>query len=480
MSMAGDAVDAEASDAAGAEASNAVGAEPGGAAGAEEPERAATGSEVELVGRADLAAVGASVLARRMSELGLTDEPRVVWRRPIEECLSVEAREDGALVLHRVGHDGVRIAPVGWVDVATGANVTPHGPYIAADLLLGEASVMRVDPRSGYLIFTDEDHPGRANTVAIDRSSSEVAWGITADRRTATLGYGWPLWAHDDHPDAEVLIPYTTQFTEDIQWQLTDPFSGRAVWIADWMQEDEPDLAAVQDPRQVVLALLPGGGAHEFDGLLGLRAEDGARLWHINYWPLGRRYRPRKHPVYAGRSESCVVLVELVHTPVCRCGEIVPPSPLAERFCENCGRPFDFRASVQVHSRATGELLFARSWPDLNAPVTEVADVVDIRSEVLLTREGSFVRGHSLPEGRQLWSLTPPSATTFHDSGRHPNSRWAWLRDTVDESASLFVHAATGRTLTLHGAVHHTPDDRVVTHVDGELVCWALPGGGGD
>ncbi|MBS2532305.1 hypothetical protein KGQ20_05920 [Catenulispora sp. NF23] len=477
--MAGDAVGGEASGAAGVEAGGVVGGEASGAAGAEEPERAATGSEVALAGVADLAVVGESVLARRMSELGLADEPRVVWRRPIDEDLSVGACEDGTLGLHlvRLAEVGLN-APVGWVDAATGAEVNPLGPYIVAGSVIGPVdTVVRVDPRSGYLVFTDQDHPGRANTVAIGRLSSEVAWMIVADRITKTLGYGWPLWVHDDHPDAEVLIPYATQFTDDFLWQLSDPLSGRPVWGVDWMEELEPPTGAGPDPTQVVLALLPGG-TRGYDGLLGLSAEDGTPLWRLFYTTVGNRYRSRKHPIYAGKSDTCVVFAEVIDEMSCACGEVVVPGGFPERFCESCGQGFDYRVTIQVHNRATGGLLFARSWPDLNAPVTEVADVVDIRSEVLLTREGSFVRGYSLPEGRQLWSLTPPTGTTFHDSGCHPHSRWAWLRGVADASEGLFVHAATGRTLALPGAVHHTPDDRVVTHVDGELVCWALPGGG--
>ena len=464
----------------------------GGDAPAPEPEGGAAGSEVEVAGAAVPASVGDSAWARRMSELGLADEPREVWRRPISERLCVEVRQDSALRLVWAGSE----VPTEVLDSATGEGGLPFYWDIAAAITFaleaqkavghqveGVASdqgpyPQRLDPRSGFLIVTDSGDLSRASTIAVKREGG-AAWEIKPDRITKTLGYGWPLWVHDDHPDAEVLIPYATRFTDDYLWQLSDPFTGRPVWGTDWMQEPQPPDGAGPDPRRVVLALLPGGAPKHYDGLLGLSVEDGTSLWHIDYSALGRRYRYRKHPVYAGKSDHCVVLAELVRIPLCRCGWTLDSRALSQKLCDSCGRPFDFWATVQVHNRANGELLFRREWPDPEAPATEVADVLDIRSDVLLTREGSFVRGHSLPDGRQLWSMTPPTATTFDSSGRRPHSRWAWLRSAQDEY-NVFLHARSGRTLNIPGAFHHTPDDLVITRTDDELVCWALPAGAGD
>ncbi|MEY9928145.1 hypothetical protein ABH926_002779 [Catenulispora sp. GP43] len=35
--------------------------------------------------------------------------------------------------------------------------------------------------------------------------------------------------------------------------------------------------------------------------------------------------------------------------------------------------------------------------------------------------------------------------------------------------------AATGRTLNVPGAIHHTANDHVIARDGGELTCWALP-----
>ncbi|MEY9909037.1 hypothetical protein ABIA35_005271 [Catenulispora sp. MAP12-49] len=440
------------------------------------PESRPAASEVEAFGASALADTGDSPLARRLSELGLHDGPRVVWRRPLAPRLRIRVREDDALLVSMPDD----ATPVAVIDPATGAD-SPPPAECSWPAPVGRLHSVRLDPRSGYVIAGGWNEDGRYTVTAVDPGSGAVVWQNVPFAHGVQSGSGWRSWLADDHPDAEALVTYQFIRGDEPTWQYSDPFTGSQVWTVEWWMHDP--TPPVDDPRDVMIGLWSGASRLGPQGITGLRAEDGAHLWYIEC-DSGRwqRYKKPQHPLYAGKSDHCVVLAELVSgtvdLPTCPCGR--SPDDRLETYCEECGGNFTYAALVHVFDRATGRLLFHREWPDPDAPATAVADVVDIRSDVLLTREGSFVRGHSLPEGRQLWSVVPPIATTFDASGRHPGSRWAWLRPSGPDAGSvapsgLFLHAPTGRTLNVPGAFHHTADDHVITRDGGDLMCWALP-----
>jgi hypothetical protein len=140
---------------------------------------------------------------------------------------------------------------------------------------------------------------------------------------------------------------------------------------------------------------------------------------------------------------------------------------------------------VAVHDRLSGRRLWGQRWPDREPPHTVLGEIADIRGGVVLTREGDFVRARRIEDGQLLWSAVPARHyQRFVWSGRFPASEWAWLARFANSeggyrppmAGDLFVHALTGRTLTIDWALFQTRDDLVLTYADGILTCLALPG----
>jgi hypothetical protein len=144
----------------------------------------------------------------------------------------------------------------------------------------------------------------------------------------------------------------------------------------------------------------------------------------------------------------------------CDCPEPMP-HPDAADACAMCRRQMQFM-TFDVYERGRGTLLWRHRWR--GAPVV-------VRGDVALIREGGEICGYALDDGHLLWREALSEPVWFTGRKVLPGSRWAWL-GKIDR----FVHAASGRMVTLPGAFHQTGDDLVLARTGTTLTCVALPG----
>jgi outer membrane protein assembly factor BamB len=277
----------------------------------------------------------------------------------------------------------------------------------------------------------------------------------------------WFWWLRSSHPDVDLLIPHGPHSSgTPRRLALLDPATGQAKWDIDWSDRVFGNrvfghrLQQAAGSRQVRLAptYLDRGFPGEWEaGLAGIDEADGTLLWHIAYPSVNSG--GWRSPVYLGSSGRYLVLVG------------VP------RLHDDKGR-----ITVAVHDRLTGRLVWDVRWPDRTEPGTPVAGVADICGNIVLTLEGDFLRARRIEDGRQLWSTVPPPRYGLGDQGRAPATQWAWLwhakadpGPAACEGKDLFIHAPTGRYLTISRAFHQTQDDLVLTHAGGMLTCLELP-----
>jgi hypothetical protein len=222
----------------------------------------------------------------------------------------------------------------------------------------------------------------------------------------------------------------------------------------------------------------------------GLDIGDGTVLWNTRPIPeTAVSYGPAGHHVVRLLYRSPPLLDDRW---LCEC-QPSTPSDDEPNECRSCGRPLSPWMPVEVRDRTSGRRLWTHRWP-----WTEPGDMVSngalaVRGEAVLTWEGGFLRARHIADGSRLWSVphvsvrgrpTGPFGTQSHsflDCGMDSPRQWAWLQfveffDDFEEINDMFVHAATGRVVTLVDAFHHTEDDLVLALTGNTLTCLALPG----
>jgi hypothetical protein len=454
-----------------------------------------------LPGAGQLASTGG--IASRTAELALQDQPVILWQRML-------APDADPQVL-RYSDDAVTAGDER-IDIRTG-HATPrrfppldgeyYGCRICRGVLVwprrtadGRVYVEGADPRSGQVLWRHEPMP-----------SSEY---MASPRGHLMLG---------DHHDPDVLIAHgLTPGGQRIE--LIDWHTGRSAWTVPWpggarpsaghapeyfydehgvfrqLRGDQdagaPGTARAGGRVRVAVALSGDYTMWSYtDGLAGVDEADGTIMWRIRSSQAGTGFRWGP-PAYLGGTGRYLVLVGAVgpgHVPAqaggCSCLGGGPPDPGEPNTCASCGGTFRPWAMVAVHDRLSGRRLWGHRWPDREAPHTDLGKIADIRGGVVLTREGDFLRARRVEDGQLLWSAVPARHyKRLVWPGHHPASQWAWLARYARRAGGhrpplagdLFLHAPTGRTLTIDRVLDQTSDDLVLTHADGMLTCLALPG----
>jgi len=469
-----------------------------------------TGNLPALVPGRGLATAGH--FASRTAELALQDQPVVLWQRAIPPETRPWVQPSGDVV----------VAGDEFFDIQTGRalpGTPPAGPGSDTSRLASKVyGRLLVTARR---VATPHGLPSRMVCLeATDLRSGQAVWRHSPtpedefrDGPWASWMW-WMPWANDD---AEVLFS-RSRGDGDESLGLLDPSTGEhqairlpAVDPPEYEYDLHGEFRDLHRDRDLNISgdTRPGAGhggrvrlAVGFGGLAGVDEANGTLLWRIRH-PVAGYEDDWKQPVYLGGTDRCLVLVGVVdHPPLwdgpvrrdrlnpmfmfepayaaaqCSCTDGGVPGPDEPNTCATCGGLFYPWVTVAVHDRRSGRRLWGHRWPDRTAPDTEVESVASIRGSIVLTREGRFLRARRIQDGYLLWSAVPaPQYRGFSGGGDQSACQWARLREDVfHEAEDLFVHALTGRTLTIRGAFHQTSDDLVLTRTSDTLTCLALPG----
>jgi hypothetical protein len=453
----------------------------------------------------------ASHLARRTAELALQDQPVVLWQRaiPPEPWPRVPLRGD------------VVVAGGEPFDIATG-RARPGTPLARSD---PDESLFAIKVYRGLLVTARWAAAPRgllrrmACVEATDLRSGEEVWRhspVPEDEAGDRPWRPWVRWMYCES-DADALISPNQDGGESLE--LFDPSTGehRAIQVpAADPPEYEYDLQGEfreleRDRDQDISGDTRPGAGHDgrvrlavgHNRIAGVDEADGTLLWRICHPLAGDQDDNWKRPVYLGGTDRCLVLAGVVDPPPpwdgvmrrgrpnptfmyepaytaaqCSCAGGGVPGADEPNTCATCGGLFSPWITVAVHDRRSGRRLWGHRWPDRTAPWTRVESVVSMRGSIVLTHEGGFLRARRVQDGYLLWSAVPaPRYRGFSSRGEQSACQWAWLRGGYGQEAEhLFVHALTGRTLTLRGVLHQAGDDLVLTHTSDTLTCLALPG----
>jgi hypothetical protein len=475
-----------------------------------------TGNSPEFVG-GELAVPGH--FAQRTAGLAQQPQPVVRWQRAIWGHAHV--RPDDTIAV-AVRGDGDRWWSV-VLDPSSGQ--VPGRSSSPRRIILGEA----MPPKAyGALTVTALLRNDAVVVRGEDGRTGLISWEQPRVPRTEFEAGTWCAWLNSEHPDTGLLVPHGTGASRRLA--LPDQFTGQVKWDVNWSESamtaraiptwkwtgslltTPPHQQHTQEGRTTGPSRLPpdGNGGIRlaptyFDnalpgeppsGLAGVNEANGTPMWHIHgprtnglHW---------KHPAYLGSSGGYVIIVGVPgfkddsRQPAptatgpcsCSCQDDDEESAARRATCEKCGRVRQAYITLAVHDRSTGQPLWYTRWSDRTAPHTPAVGVADIRGNVVLTREGYYLRARNVEDGRLLWTTVPPPRYQLVRQDNAPESQWAWLRQPeADQSQSpsppegghLFIHASTGRQLTISNAFHQTRDGLVLTCTDDTLTCLELP-----
>jgi hypothetical protein len=403
--------------------------------------------------------------ARRTAELARQPGPvvrwqRAVWGRPyVYPDDTVEAA---------VRDDADRWRPER-LDASSGRALPgPWGPLQRH--VLAEAAQSRA--YRGLTVSATIEVGDTVMVSAADHRTGLSAWLHAPVPRDDFQAGPWCAWLDAGRPDADLLIPHDSGASRRLT--LLDPLTGQVKWDVDWSHHvwarrgtlTGSSRRRADDGWRVRLAptyldSTPPGEPPT--GLAGVGKADGTLLWHIDGLRAdGMRW---KHPAYLGSSGRYLVIAGV-------------PGP----------EDGHAHTTIAIHDRPTGRPLWHARWPDRTAPHTPAAGVADIRGDIVLTREGDFIRARRVEDGSQLWATVPPPRYGLVRQDSAPGSQWAWLRapeddpspgvpegGSVTEGGDLFIHAPTGQQLSISDAFHQTRDGLVLTCADDLLTCLELP-----
>jgi hypothetical protein len=367
----------------------------------------------------------------------------------------------------------------------------------------------------------------RGDAVVVRGEDGRTGWISWEHSRVPLTEFGagpWCAWLCSEHPDTDLLVPHGRGASRRLT--LLDQLTGQVKWDvtwsdSDWTSRDIPTWKWTgslltrpphyQNPQKgrmtgtlrpppdgngrVRLAptyldsALPG---EQPSGLAGVNEANGTPLWHIHGpWMNGLRW---KHPAYLGSSGRHVIIAGVpglkddscqpapTATGPCSCQDYDEESVEARATCAKCGGVRHVYITLAVYDRSTGQPLWHTRWPDRTAPHTPAAGVADIRGNVVLTREGDYLRARRIEDGHLLWATVPPPRYRLVRRDNATGSQWTWLRHpeggrgpSAPEGGHLFIHASTGRQLTISNAFHQTRDGLVFTCADDMLTCLELP-----